>query len=69
LFRYYYLANAVSLQVYDIKGRMVEALVNEKIEPGTYKINWNASNHPSGVYFLKMETGQYIKTQKMILLK
>jgi hypothetical protein len=48
---------------------MVETLVNEKMGPGTYKINWNASNHPSGVYFLKMETGHYIKTQKMILLK
>jgi len=48
---------------------MVETLVNEKIGPGTFKINWNASNHSSGVYFLKMETGQYIKTQKMILLK
>jgi hypothetical protein len=48
---------------------MVETLVNEKMGQGIYKINWNASNHPSGVYFLKMETGQYIKTQKMILLK
>ena len=57
------------LQVYDISGRMVETLVNEKMGQGIYKINWNASNHPSGVYFLKMETGQYIKTQKMILLK
>ena len=31
---------------------MVETLVNEKMEPGTYKITWNASNHPSGVYSL-----------------
>ena len=61
--------HAVSLQVYDISGRMVETLVNEKLKPGTFKINWNASNHSSGVYFLKMEIGQYIKTQKMILLK
>jgi hypothetical protein len=48
---------------------MVEALVNEKLKPGQHEIQWNASQHSSGLYFLKMETGHYIKTQKMILLK
>ena len=61
--------HAVSLQVYDIGGRMLETLVNEKLEPGQYDIQWNATQHSSGVYFLKMKTGQYSKTQKMILLK
>jgi flagellar hook assembly protein FlgD len=63
------IANAVSLQVYDISGRMVETLVNKKMETGTYKINWNASQHSSGLYFLKMEIGSFTQTQKLILLK
>ncbi|MDC0645833.1 T9SS type A sorting domain-containing protein [bacterium] len=61
--------HAVSLQVYDISGRMVETLVNEKLEPGQYDIQWNAAQHSSGVYFLKMNSGSFTKTQKLILLK
>ncbi len=59
----------ISLWVYDISGRMVETLVNKKLEPGQHEIQWNASQHSSGVYFLQMETALFTKTQKMILLK
>jgi hypothetical protein len=59
----------MSLQIFDITGRMVEILVNEKLEPGQHGIQWNASQHSSGVYFLRMETSLFSKTQKMILLK
>ena len=58
-----------SLQIFDITGRMVETLVNEKLEPGQHEIQWKASQHSSGVYFLRMETALFTKTQKMILLK
>lgn len=58
-----------SLQIFDITGRMVETLVNEKLEQGQHIIQWNASQHASGVYFLRMETAIFSKTQKMILLK
>ena len=58
-----------SLQIFDITGRMVETLVNEKLEPGQHEIQWNASQHSSGVYFLRMNAISFIKTQKMILLK
>ena len=61
--------DAVSLQIFDITGRMVETLVNEKLKPGQHQIQWNASQHPSGLYFLKMESGTFTKTQKLILLK
>jgi hypothetical protein len=59
----------MSLQIFDITGRMVETLVNEKLEPGQHEIQWNASQHSSGVYLLQMETTLFTKTQKMILLK
>ena len=59
----------ISLQVYDISGRMVKTLVNKKLKPGQHEIQWNASQHSSGVYFLRMETALFSKKQKMILLK
>jgi hypothetical protein len=58
-----------SLQIFDITGRMVKTLVNEKLEPGQHEIQWDASQHASGVYFLRMNAVPFTKTQKMILLK
>jgi hypothetical protein len=50
-------------------GREVEALVNEKLSPGSYSIDWNASQYPSGVYFYRLTTEGFSETKKMILLK
>lgn len=63
------LSGSTSLQIFDITGRMVETLVNEKLEPGQHEIQWDASQHSSGVYFLRMNAASFTKTQKMILLK
>jgi flagellar hook assembly protein FlgD len=60
---------ATSLQIYDITGRLVETLMDEKLEPGTHEIKWQAKNHASGIYFIRMVAGEFVKTQKMILLK
>jgi hypothetical protein len=57
------------LTIFDILGREVQVLVNEKKEPGSYEIKWNASNFASGTYFYKMETNAYTDIKKMILLK
>ena len=59
----------VKLIVYDILGREIETLVNEDQAAGTYEVNWNASGLPSGVYFYKLQAGDYIQTNKMLLLK
>ena len=68
--------HVISLRVFDIAGSMVETLVNGTMESGQYEIQWDASQHASGIYFLKMESGPstgqgrgYIKKQKMILMK
>ena len=61
--------HTTSLRIFDISGRVVEALVNEKLEPGHYEIQWNASQHSSGVYFIELISGTNRHTQKMILLK
>ncbi len=68
---------SVSLKVYDITGREVATLVNEGLQPGTYEVEWNATNFASGVYFYKLNvtagagssTGDFSETKKMILLK
>ncbi|NOX65766.1 MAG: T9SS type A sorting domain-containing protein [Chlorobi bacterium] len=59
----------VRLIVYDILGREVTTLVNKQQKPGYYEVNWDASNHPSGVYFYNLSAGSYVKTMKMVLLR
>jgi hypothetical protein len=68
--------SGVKLSVYDITGKEVAVLVNEKQNMGTYKVSWNADKYSSGVYFYKFMANDannsshaYIKTGKMILLK
>ena len=59
----------VSLVVYDLLGRQVASLVNEVKEPGSYKVNFNASNLPSGIYTYSIKSGNFVQTKKMMLLK
>ena len=59
----------VKLIVFDILGREVATLVNQKQKPGTYEINFNANYLSSGVYFCKLQVGSFIETKKMILLR
>jgi hypothetical protein len=59
----------VRLTCYDIQGSEVENLVNEELNPGTYEVDWNASNHPSGVYFYKLTAGDFSETRKAVLIK
>jgi len=57
------------LSVYDMLGSQVATLVNQQLTLGTYSATWNASNHPSGVYFYRLSSGNFAQTNKMILLK
>ncbi len=60
----------VSLSVYDIKGRKLETLVDETQAPGSYKVNFNASKYPSGIYFCRLNTENgYTDTKKMAVMK
>ena len=62
-------AMEVSLKIYDVLGRQVTTLVNEKLRSGTYEIEWNAGSFPSGVYFYKLEAGGFYQTKKLVLIK
>ena len=59
----------VNITIYDAVGQAVEELVNDFVPAGAYKIHWDASRLASGVYFYRMEAGNFVQTQKMILLK
>ena len=59
----------VKITVYDLLGREVITLVNEQMQPGSYNVDWDASNYPSGVYFYMLESGNYYESKKMVLIK
>ncbi len=59
----------VSLIIYDILGREIATLVNQKLKAGFYNYTWNASNLSSGIYFYKFSANNNIVTKKMLLVK
>jgi hypothetical protein len=62
-------SSLTSLTVYDNLGREVAVLVNEVLNPGKYEYSFNAVNLPSGVYFYRIEAGNFVQINKMVLLK
>ena len=64
----------VAIKIYDVLGREVKTLVNEFKENGNFQVTWNGENNfgykvNSGIYFYRIETGLFVETKKMILLK
>jgi hypothetical protein len=58
-----------SLRVFDVLGREVAILVNEKKPAGPYYVQWNTEGVPNGVYFYQLQAGSFSQTKKMLLLK
>jgi hypothetical protein len=59
----------VKIVVYDVQGREVQTLVNERLNPGKYEVKFDGSMLTSGVYFYRLTTDGFSETKKMILLK
>ena len=59
----------ISLKIYNILGKELETLVDEKKPAGSYQIKFNASDLPSGIYFCKMQADNFVAIKKMILVK
>ena len=59
----------IDLSIYDILGQKVAILVNQKQPAGSYQIEWNASGFPSGLYFYRIQAGDFIQTKRMLLIK
>ncbi len=59
----------VKILIFDVLGKEVALLLNEKLSHGSYSVDWNALDYPSGVYFYRMQTENFTETKQMILLK
>ena len=59
----------VSLIIYNLLGQEMTRLVNEVQKAGNHQVTWNASNVASGIYFYRLQAGDFVQTRKMVLLK
>lgn len=62
-------AALVTLNVYDVQGRLVNELVNEVMQPGAHSVRFDGSALASGVYFARLSSDHFAQTAKMVLLK
>lgn len=59
----------VIITLYDLLGNKIATLVNQHLSAGVFKVNWNATNLASGIYFYRIETKEFIDTKRMVFLK
>lgn len=62
-------SDLTTLKIYDVLGNEVAVLVNTKQAPGEYEVKFNAAGLASGLYLYKLQSGNFVQTRKMILLK
>lgn len=62
-------AGKVSVEIFDLLGRKIETLVESMQDAGTWRVTWNAEDQSSGVYFYRIKAGDYVQTERMVLLK
>jgi len=59
----------VTIKIYNVLGKLITTLVNENKEAGNYQVSYNAAGIGNGVYFYKIQAGNFASTKKMLLLK
>ncbi|HEX2787585.1 MAG TPA: T9SS type A sorting domain-containing protein [Ignavibacteria bacterium] len=59
----------VNLEVFDINGKLIKTLINKNLSAGNYVTSFEAHSLPSGMYFYKLTTKNFVETKKMILIK
>jgi flagellar hook assembly protein FlgD len=59
----------VSLEIIDLKGRVVKSFFNRHLLSGSHSIVWDAESYPSGQYLINMSSDAYVKTAKATLIK
>jgi len=62
-------ATKVHLAVYDLLGRPVEVLVNERLTPGVYETRFEPKGLASGVYLYRLTSDKFVQTKRMVLVK
>jgi hypothetical protein len=61
--------SVVKIELYDLLGQKIRELVNQRQAPGKYQVKLDASDLSTGVYFYKMQAGNFVQTHKMLLMK
>jgi hypothetical protein len=61
--------STVRLSVFDMLGRQVSVLMNEKSEAGVHEVKFDGSNLASGAYFYRLQAGDFVQSNKLVLLK
>ena len=59
----------VELSIFDMNGKTIATLIKANMASGYYEVNWDASGLSSGIYFYRLIAGDFIKTNKMLLMK
>ena len=62
-------SSRVSLTVFNILGQTVDVLLDRDLPAGYHEVDWNAGRYASGVYFYRLQAGNFVETRKMLLLK
>ena len=62
-------AGEVLIAIYNLRGQEVARLVKENQQAGFHKVLWDASDASSGIYFYRLQAGDFVRTRKMLLLK
>ncbi|MFQ5582900.1 MAG: T9SS type A sorting domain-containing protein, partial [Calditrichia bacterium] len=62
-------ASHVTLEIYNVMGQKVTTLINDRMGPGTYRADFDASALPSGIYFYKLKAGDFSSVKKMTLTR
>jgi hypothetical protein len=69
-FRYHIPTSAhIQLAVYDSRGSLMDVLVDKNQARGNFQVEWNAAGYPSGVYYGRLKTNEYVQTRKIVLIK
>jgi len=59
----------IRISTYDANGRLIEVVYNNDVQTGHHTIAWDASHLPSGIYFIKLSSGDFQQIRKCLLLK
>lgn len=64
-----YKKGIVKLSIFDLLGKEIQNLLNDELQVGRYKLDWDAKSYPSGTYYYRLEAENYSESKKMILIK
>ena len=59
----------ISLNIYNVEGRRITTLIKGIRTAGNHSVEWNDDGYPSGIYFVKLDAGEFTQIQKLMLVK